>query len=131
MNKFLDQFNLTPMQRVDMEQFIYGQADRMVEGYRGGVWETTEVNGTVILLIPGNSESVTLNNYAFGGSMTTDRLTASAAFSSIVSNWYAGLRYEQGKATDAMLEAVSEYGYNCRRICDALPNTSDFLHFID
>lgn len=130
MNKFLDQFNLTPYQRMDMENFIFTQADKMVEGYRGGTWETTKVGDVTILVIPGDGD-ITLNNYAFGGSMTADATTAGAAFSSIVSNWYAGLRYEQGKATDAMLEAVSDYGYNLKCQCEKLPNASKFLRFID
>ena len=105
MNKFLDQFNLTPIERIDMEGFIFAQADRMVKGYNGGTWRSEALGDTRILIIPGNDDSpVTLENYAFGGTMVTDHKTASAAFSSMVANWYANLRYEQGRARDAMLE---------------------------
>lgn len=132
MNKFLDQFKLTPMQRVDMENFIFTQADKMVPGYCGGTWESVKLGDTLVLVIPGQGDTVTLENYAFGGSMTTDRLTASAAFCSCVTNWYAGLRYEQGRASDAMLEAVSDYGYNLKTAVNkALPNASAFNRFID
>ena len=131
MEKFLDQFALNAMQRVDMENFIFTQADKMVEGYGGGVWTTETVGGAVILIIPGKGESVTLENYAYGGSVTTDRQTAGAAFSAIVSNWYIGLRYEQGRATEAMLEAASDYSYAVRSAAEKLPNPGDFYGFTD
>lgn len=131
MNKFLDQFALTPMQRVDMEAFIFTQADKMVEGYSGGMWESQTLGKAVILVIPGSEPTVTLNNYAFGGEMTTDRQTASAAFSALVANWYANLRYEQGRASDAMLEAASNFAYALNDAAGELPNASDFYRFID
>lgn len=134
MRKFLSQFALTPMQRVDMENFIYTQADKMLANYAGGTWASKTIgDGAVILMLPvaDKKAPVTLTNYAFGGSVTTDHLTASAAFSSIVSNWYANLRYEQNKASDAMLEAVSNYGYAVRAAADKLPNSRDFFSFTD
>lgn len=133
MQKFLDQFNLTPMQRVDFENFIYTQADKMLPGYRGGIWESQDIgNGVRVLVLPGEGDRVKLVNYAFGGSMETDRLTASAAFSSCVQNWYVGLRYEQGRMTDKVLEASSNYSYNLSRAAEkGVPNPGDFYRFID
>ena len=134
MQKFLDQFKLTPMQKVDMEAFIFAQADKMVEGYLGGMWETRDVGGVHILIIPGTSEQVRLINYAFGGDIVTDRLTASAAFSSIVANWYMGLRHEQGRfpadafqSFDTFNGAVGEAVY----AKGSEINKRDFFNFTD
>lgn len=131
MKKFLDQFALTPLQRIDFEGFIFTQAERMLPGYNGGMWRTKKIGNVSILLLPVSDKTVTMNNYAFGGSMTTDHLTASAAFSSIVANWYAGLRAEQGRATNATLTAVSEFSMNLSLAADQLKNAGDFYQFID
>lgn len=132
MQKFLDQFALTPMQRVDMENFIYTQADRLVKGYTGGLWESHKVGNVWILVIPGEaSEPVELCNPLSGNDITTDRLSASAAFSSAVSNWYMGLRYEQGRASDAMVEAISDYGFALSAASKELPDARAFYRFID
>lgn len=131
MKKFLDQFALTPMQRIDFEGFIFTQAEKMLPGYNGGMWRTKKIGNVSILLLPVSDKTVTMNNYAFGGSMTTDHLTASAAFSSIVANWYAGLRAEQGRISDATLAAVSEFSMNLSLAADQLKNPSEFYRFID
>ena len=43
MKKFLDQFALTPMQRIDFEGFIFTQAKKMLPGYNGGMWRTKKI----------------------------------------------------------------------------------------
>jgi hypothetical protein len=94
MEKFLDQFGLTPMQRVNFEQFVFGMADRMVGGYCGGMWETREVNGVHMLLIPEDeTKPVQLKAFKYGEDMfavdlETDHATASATFSVMVTTWY-------------------------------------------
>ena len=138
MKNFLDQFPLAGIARLDLERFIFTQADKMVGGYGGGTWATKTVGKVIILLIPVDDKKapVTLTNYAFGGVVTTDYLTACAAFSSIVVNWYANLRAEQGRISDRTLEAISDYAYALRGevYADApvVPfNTSDYFSFTD
>jgi hypothetical protein len=131
MKKFLDQFALTPMQRIDFEGFIFTQAEKMLPGYNGGMWRTKKLGNVSILLLPVDDKTITLNNYAFGGYMTTDHMTASATFSSVVANWYAGLRAEQGRASDAMLQAVADYSANLSQAAEKLKNPGEFYRFID
>lgn len=90
MEKFLKQFKLTPMQRIMFESFIFRAADRNIKGYMGGSWESMELApGIVILLIPAkDDEQVTLTVELSGNTVTTDRVTASAAFTSLVANWF-------------------------------------------
>lgn len=102
MEKFLDQFNLNPFQRLDFEAFVFRAADAMVEGYMGGSWESREINGVRILIIPGSEESVKLNNPEGFGSVTTDRLTASAAFTCCINNWFWNAK------TSVLSEAANE-----------------------
>lgn len=88
MQKFINQFDLSPLMAMQLENFIFRMADDMVQGYNGGSWRTKTVDGITILLIPDAAKEVTLDNRAMGGSVTTDHLTASAAFTSLVTNWY-------------------------------------------
>lgn len=134
MQAFLDQFNLSPVARVDMENFIYTQADNMLPGYAGGTWESVQVGNVWVLALPVEGERVTLNNYAFGGSVTTDPLTAAACFSAIVANWYSGLRYEQGRLSGAALSSFAKFA---DAIADAVyakdsgVNKQDYFSFTD
>ena len=99
MQKFLDQFNLNPMQRVQFEMFIFGMADKMVGGYCGGVWETREVNGSHMLLIPEDETArIELNSFEYGGDrfaedIKTDHATASATFTVMVTTWYWNMNH--------------------------------------
>ena len=89
MQKFLDQFfPNSPMLALNFENFIFTQADKMVEGYNGGSWVAQEVNGVTILTIPGSADKVTIMSPMSGIEITTDRLSASAAFTSLVVNWF-------------------------------------------
>lgn len=85
MQKFLDQFKLNPIQQLQLESFIFNVASNKVKGYNGGMWETQTLGKVEILLIPGEGE-VTMS--AAYSDVTTDRLTASAGFSSLVANWF-------------------------------------------
>lgn len=134
MQKFLSQFNLSPMARVDMENFIYAQADKMLEGYQGGMWESKKVGDVWVLALPVSGERVRLINYAFGGDITTDPLTAAACFASIVTNWYMNLRHEQGRITDAAIEGISDYAGRLGDVVSAKANginSRDFFNFTD
>ena len=133
MHKFLTQFTLSPMQRLDLEMFIFNQASRMIEGYNGGVWDSQLIGNKFIILIPAYApmQRITLNNYAFGGSITTDRLTASAIFNSMVTNWYMNLRAEQNRITDAAIDAIDNFGHHLRQHAKNLPNPGDFYRFTD
>lgn len=91
MQAFLDQFSnkaINGYQAVQFESLIFNMADKMIEGYKGGNWESMKIGKTTILVIPGNAPTVTLHNQMSGTSITTDRLTASAAFTALVTNWY-------------------------------------------
>ena len=94
MEKFLDQFGLAPMQRVQFEMFVFSMADKMVGGYCGGVWETREVNGVHMLLIPEDAtKRVQLKAFEFNGDwfavdLETDHATASATFTVMVLTWF-------------------------------------------
>ena len=134
MQKFLSQFNLSPMARIDLESFIFTQADKMLEGYSGGNWTSKKVGDVWVLVLPVSGDRITLNNYAFGGSITTDPLTAAACFSSIVANWYMNLRHEQGRITDAAIEGISNYAsrlYDAVAAKDSGMNVQDYFNFTD
>lgn len=89
MEKFLNQFNLTPMQRINFEAFIFRAADHLVKGYYGGVWESRNIGGALVLMIPGkDDQQFTLTVEMSGNVVTTTRLTASAAFTCLVTNWF-------------------------------------------
>lgn len=87
MIKFIAQFKLSPMTHVMFESFIYRVADKMIDGYNGGMWETKTVGKTVILLIPADGK-VKLKNQLSGSTVETDQVTASAAFTYLVVNWF-------------------------------------------
>lgn len=132
MKQFLNQFVLSPMQRIDFEMFIFGQASQMIKGYNGGQWESRKFGDVFVLNIPAGGDTVTVNNYVFGGEITTDHLTASVIFCSMVTNWYMGLRAEQGRFTDANIESFSEYGERLKDHSGKLPDHgAAFFRFID
>jgi hypothetical protein len=132
MKQFLNQFPLSAMQRIDLEMFIFGQASRMIDGHVGGQWESQKFGKVWITVIPGNEPAVRLVNYACGGELTSDRLTASVAFCSLVTNWYMGLRYEQGRFSDANIESFADYADRLKDHAKTLPdNGVPFFRFID
>lgn len=88
MEKFLNQFKLAPMMRVKFENFIFRAADALVVGYSGGFWNDDHVGKSCILAIPTNEPTITLRNERAGTEVTTDPLTASAAFTALVVNWF-------------------------------------------
>lgn len=109
MEKFLDQFGLDGMQRVRFEQFVFDMADKMVGGYYGGFWETQEVNGVHMLLIPQKDTAtpVQLKAFEYGGDMfaqdiETDHATASATFTTMVTTWFWNMH--ASRLTDAQHE---------------------------
>ena len=134
MNLFLKQFGLTPIQQIDLEQFVFTQADKMVGGYGGGSWHATKIGGVYMLVLPTTDKVITLTNYVHGGGVDTDHRTASAAFTSIVVNWYWNLRGEQGRLTTAQHEAFDTFS---RKLRDAVYSdgskvtTSDYFNFTD
>lgn len=131
MHKFLTQFALTPMQRLDLETFIFNQASRMIEGYNGGFWETVLLGNKHIVIIPVSGDNITITNYVHGGSITTDAKTASVIFNSMVTNWYMNLRAEQGRISDATIEAIDNFGQYLSQQAKNLPNPRDFYSFTD
>lgn len=118
MQKFLNQFfpNNT-MLALNMENFIFTQADKMIDGYNGGSWKSQEFNGVTILTIPGDAEQVTVAVAMSGNEATTDRLTASAAFTSLVVNWFwhlyaRSMNEEQFAAFDNFHQALRDAVYS-------------------
>lgn len=87
MQKFLKQFNLSPMMNLRFESFIFNLADKMVVGYGGGMWKTKQIDGQSILLLPVDGP-VVLSSPMSGTSVTTDHITASAAFTYLAINWF-------------------------------------------
>lgn len=88
MEKFIAQFKMTPMQALMFEQFIFRMADKVIDGYNGGMWGEQTLGKTLILTIPANGDRVGIHNVFGGETVTTDPLTASAAFTSLVNNWF-------------------------------------------
>lgn len=88
MKNYLDQFKLTPVMRMRMEQFIFNVADKAVVGYCGGNWKDTLTGKVKTLRIPDSAERITIRNIMGGGETTTDAKTASVAFTMLVNNWF-------------------------------------------
>lgn len=89
MEKFLDQFKLSPMMRVKMENYIFSVARAIIVDYNGGFWTEDYVGQSCILAIPSNGKpEITLRCEAMGWEVTTDIYTASAAFTALVVNWF-------------------------------------------
>lgn len=113
MQKFLDQFFTgNTMMALNMEIFIFQQAGKVVEGYNGGNWTSQEINGARILNIPGSAEQHTINVEMSGNSVTTDKVSASAAFTSLIVNWFWHV-YARSMTTEEF-ERFSKYHYTLR-----------------
>lgn len=111
MRKFLDKFHLNIMQELAFESFIFGMADAKVKGYHGGQWESQEVGGVVILMIPGEGEHTM--DTAFS-TETGDRLTISAAFTALVVNWWWNRNAD--KLSDKQNFAFEQHYFAMRRL---------------
>lgn len=109
MQKFLSQFKLSPMMTMLLEAHIFNVASRKVKGYNGGVWESKTLGKVEILLIPGEGD-VTMS--AAYSDVTTDRLTASAGFSSLVANWFW---HSYAESMTKAQNAAFEKHYNAMR----------------
>lgn len=133
MRKFLTMLGLSEMQKIDFERFVFTQADNMLPGYKGngGVWEAQELGNTIILMLPVPDGEVTLYNYMSGNEIKTDRVTASAAFSVLVVNWFLNLRYEQGRLSDASLAKLTDAYHLLRGNIGNVPDASAFFDFTD
>lgn len=133
MQAFLAQFKLRPMMAFHLEQFILRNADRIVQGYTGGMWDDALVKKAKITLIPGkDDEQVTIHNIMGGGSITTDRLTASAAFVCCVVNWFWNMYTD--KMTDKENAAMSKFYHALRDNVygkNSGVNTDDYFSFTD
>jgi len=111
MKKFMNQFNLNPILRMQFESFVYRVADKMVIDYDGGVWKSKTVGDTVILIIP-YTGMVKLHNHLSGATVETDQVTASAAFTYLVVNWFWNMVAE--KISDASNDAFEKCFYAIR-----------------
>lgn len=131
MEKFLNQFKLSPLHRVAMETFIFSQADTLVKGYCGGFWGDDHIDSLVFLTIPHNIGPITLYNPLSGTTIDTDPLTASAIFTFIVVNWYWNLQTEH--LSDETNSAFFGWYFAFRdAVYDSnLVNTNDFHTFTD
>jgi hypothetical protein len=99
MKNFLNQFraHLSPLQLVMFESFIFGMADKMVEGYNGGKWNSVQMGKTWGLTLPVNGDAngrVRIET-PFGNATVTDHKTASAIFTFLVLSWYFEKVYER------------------------------------
>ncbi len=131
MEKFLDQFKLSPLHRIAMASFIFSLADDMVKGYGGGFWNDDHFDSLVFLRIPSNTGPITLHIEASGNTIETDSLTASAAFTFIAVIWYWNIQSEN--LSHETNEAFSEWYFAFRdAVYDSnLVNTNDFHTFTD
>ncbi len=135
MQQFLDQFvpgNI--MLAINFENFIFNQASKMIAGYQGGNWESKEVDGVRILVIPGNATEHTLFVEMSGNQVTTDKDTASAAFTSLVVNWFWHVYANSMKESEHDLFNTFHHGLRNAVYSDtpAIPfNTDDFYTLTD
>lgn len=83
---FISQFNLDPAMGFRFDIYAKEMAAQKVVGYNGGQWDTTTINGLTILLLPCDGEDITIR--AAYSNITADRLTASAAFTCLLVNWF-------------------------------------------
>jgi hypothetical protein len=132
MQQFLAQFKLRPMMAFHLEQLVFRMADKMVQGYTGGQWDDAKLGKLKIISIPATGE-VTLNNPMSGQSITTDSVTASAAFLHVVVTGFWNMHSDKmtekenealGKFYDNMRAAV--YGRNSHGV-----NVDHFYSFTD
>lgn len=139
MKNFLAQFKAMhpAMKHMDFEGFIFTQAEKMFPGYARGQWGSTKIGKVWVLDAPvgfNGRGKIELNNYAFGGGIETDPLTANAAFTACVVNWYWGMRSEQGRITGPL---HNEFDNFSRALRDSVYadgsklNTSDYFSFTD
>jgi hypothetical protein len=84
--QFIKQFALTKNQGAIFDDFLNEIAYEKINGYDGGEWGKKKMDGKTILLIPGNSKEITIST-GFD-EVTTDRITASVAFTYILVNWF-------------------------------------------
>ena len=86
MKNFLNQFDISPMQRIHFERFIFERADAMLPGYGGGNWQSKKVGNVWTLVLPTKDKTVTLVTPFTEGTM--DAASASIAFSFLVTAWF-------------------------------------------
>ena len=104
-DRFLSQFNLSPMMRVHFENYIYPMADRMVEGYTGGTWGEVKLGNVWVLVIPSKDDRVTVNSEFNSADM--DKATAGAAFTFfLVSEFWNRFNDRMGGAAQEAFEAT-------------------------
>lgn len=139
MKNFMRQFaGLTPMQKIMLEQALFNLADKLVEDYSGGQWDSIKVGDVWALRIPAASDKapVTLVNEDAGVRVETDATTASVAFSLLFVNWVWNSWNEKGwlnAASFADFERVY-FGLRNGAYADGNPagiNVSDFHDFTD
>lgn len=109
MQKFLDQFKLGVMQALRLEAYIFACADEKVAGYHGGQWDSAVIDSVTILMIPGEGDATLSAAYS---DVTTDRLTASVAFTSLVVNWW--WHHNNDTLTEAQQDAFYNYHHALR-----------------
>lgn len=102
--KFIEQFDLNPVQGLLLDRYAQGIARNKVRGFDGGQWGTTTIDGLVILLLPCDGDELTMS--AAYNDVTADRLTVSAAFTCLLVNWY------WNQYTDSMTDEQNEKFHN-------------------
>jgi len=133
MKQFLDQFHLPIKDSLFMERVAFALAEKSIRGYNGGNWKSEIVEDVRILMIPESDTGL----YTFRGTYadtTTDRLTASAAFTYILVNhvWHM----LNGRLNEQQNDAFHTQFFDIRNMVYAddathCINTNDFFAITD
>lgn len=113
MQKFMNQFAaLSPALLFQFDCFIYSRGVKAL-GRTAGLWESKEIGGVHMLLLgendvkPDHGDKFKFFNEMTGDTNYTDRVTASAAFTLMVVNWFWNLHSEKmGDAANEAFERV-------------------------
>lgn len=132
MKKFNDQFKLTPGMLFAFDNFIYSGSVSIL-GRASGYWNVKTVNGVVMLMLGDNDKTngvgdrVEFFNPLTGDKTMTDRVTASAAFTLMMVNWFWNRHAE--RFDDATNEAFERVYYALRDIGTDKNSGVDALQF--
>lgn len=139
MQKFIEQFKLSPAMTFKFDNMIYSHARTML-GRTAGMWDTETVGDNVTFLRVGDHDHVAnryhngiqFYNPLSGDRTVTDIKTASAAFTLFVINWFWNANYEHlSEETNEAFERVY-YGLRDAATCNKFGiNGRDFLNITD
>ncbi len=83
---FIKQFGPDPLRGFHFDAYAQVVARKKVRDFNGGQWDTANIDGLTILLLPCDGDELTMS--AAYNDVTADRLTVSAAFTCLLVNWF-------------------------------------------